>query len=54
MQGRVIRNASQQLGRGFAFIKSYTYFRQPDENFKQRATLVPGIFIGPEITSSVG
>lgn len=53
MQSRVMNSVSRQLSRGFAFNKSYTYFRTPVENLYQRATLVPGIFIGPEITGAV-
>ena len=52
MQSRVISSVSRQVSRGFSFNKSYTYFRQPAEHLYQRATLVPGIFIGPEVTSS--
>lgn len=53
MQSRVAKQVGSKVMRGFAYHSQFTYFRQPSDRLYQRATLIPGIFIGPEVTGNL-
>lgn len=53
MQQRFVAKLGSALGRRFGVAPTFSYIKNPHELFEQRATLIPGIFIGPELTRSV-
>lgn len=53
MHQRFVSRIGKGIARNFGAQPTFTYFKNPTENLTRRATLVPGIFIGPELTESV-
>ena len=52
LQQRYAAKAFNQLQRNYQ-IQSFTFYKDPSDSFVRRATLIPGTFIGPELTGRI-
>ena len=52
LQQRYAGKALNQLHRNYQ-LQSFTFYKDPSESFVKRATMIPGTFIGPELTGKI-